>query len=251
MGGQFPWRWVLAGLPVTFVDRSGARPGVINPKRVFNLGSATRTPEIARAHQEEVKHIGIKIAFDVPAPRIYPMSSYVVSIDHEVTVQGDRSSGEVEIVLWQDDELWVGVGSDHTDRTLERASIVWSKQACANVLAPTLWRFSDIAAHWDQCRMQSTVDGRLYQDCGVDQFLRPEAMLETLRTRTLGLPARGVMVFGGTIAAIDKTMGFGKAWSFSMTDPVLGRRIDHAYSVVNLMDEIRPEFRVPVASVTL
>lgn len=239
---------LVPGLIVDFVDRTGTRRDEIRPERVFNLGSATRTADIAKAHQDEVKHIGITIAFDVPAPRIYPMSSYVVTTDQEVTVQGDRSSGEVEIVLWRDDDLWVGVGSDHTDRTLERASIVWSKQACANVLAPRLWRFSDIAGHWDRCRMTSTVDGRLYQDCGVDAFLRPEDMLRILAERTLRLPARGVMVFGGTIAAIDKTMGFGRRWTFTMTDPVLGRELTHAYEVVNLMDEIRPEFRVPVAS---
>ena len=143
---------------------------------------------IAKAHQDEVKQIGIAIAFDVPAPRIYPLSSHVVTTADEVTVQGDRSSGEVEIVLYQGDELWVGVGSDHTDRTLETASIVWSKQACANVLAPTLWRFADIADHWDRCRMRAWVGGELYQDCGVDLFLRPEDMLRILRERVAALP---------------------------------------------------------------
>ena len=29
--------------------------------------------------------------------------------------------------------------------------------------------------------------------------------------------------------------------------PVLDRRIAHEYGVVNLMDEVHPEFRVPVA----
>jgi Protein of unknown function (DUF2848) len=235
-------------LMVDLVSSSGTRQQVIPIKRVFNLGSATRNPETARAHQDEVKHIGISIAFDVPAPRIYPMADYVVTTDTEVCVQGERSSGEVEIVLYQGDELYVGVGSDHTDRTLEKVSIVWSKQACANVLAPTLWRFADIASHWDQCRMRSHVGGKLYQDCGVAAFLTPQDMLRILSERTLKLPAQGTMVFCGTIASIDKTMGFGAEWSFEMTDPVLGRSIRHAYTVVNLMHEIRPEFRVPVAS---
>jgi hypothetical protein len=36
-----------------------------------------------------------------------------------------------------------------------------------------------------------------------------------------------------------------------MTDPVLGRSIRHAYRVINLMDEIKPGFRVPVSSIDL
>ena len=133
------------GVAVDLVSSGGVKRTELELSRVFNLGSATRDPETARAHQDEVKHIGITIAFDVPAPRIYPMSTQGVSTASEVTVQTGRSSGEVEIVLYMADELYVGVGSDHTDRALEKVSIVWSKQACANVLAPTLWRFSDIA----------------------------------------------------------------------------------------------------------
>lgn len=236
------------GLAVDLVSASGIKRADLALSRVFNLGSATRNPETARAHQEEVKHIGITIAFDVPAPRIYPMSSQVISTADEVTVQTDRSSGEVEIVLYMGDELYVGVGSDHTDRALEKVSIVWSKQACANVLAPVLWRFADIAAHWDECRMTSHVGGQLYQDCSVAAFLRPEDMLRILSERTVSLPKRDFMVFCGTIASLDKTMGFGADWSFSMTDPVLKRNISHAYRVINLMNEIKPGFRVPVAS---
>jgi Protein of unknown function (DUF2848) len=236
------------GVSADLVSGAGVTRAELPLQRVFNLGSATRNPETARAHQDEVKHIGITIAFDVPAPRIYPMSHHVVSTADEVTVQTDHSSGEVEIVLYMADELYVGVGSDHTDRALEKVSIVWSKQACANVLAPTLWRFADIADHWDSCRMTSHVNGKLYQDCSVAAFMRPEDMLRILSERTLALPKRDFMVFCGTIASLDKTMGFGTNWAFEMTDPVLGRSIRHAYSVINLMDELRPGFRVPVAS---
>ena len=60
------------------------------------------------------------------------------------------------------------------------------------------------------------------------------------------MPERDFMVFGGTIAALDKTMGFGTRWEIEMADPVTGEAIRHAYTVTNLMDEIRPGFRVPV-----
>ena len=47
----------------------------ISINRNYNLGSATRDPETAKAHQEEVAVAGVAIAFDVPAPRIYPISA--------------------------------------------------------------------------------------------------------------------------------------------------------------------------------
>jgi len=42
-------------------------------ERMYNFGSATRDPDAAIAHQEEVAKSGIFIASNVPAPRIYPI----------------------------------------------------------------------------------------------------------------------------------------------------------------------------------
>jgi hypothetical protein len=238
----------LARISLELTEDARTRAANVDIRRLYNLGSATRNPESARAHQEEVAHIGVKIAFDIPAPRIYPLAPEVITTADEIAVQGDRTSGEVEIVLLMADELYVGVGSDHTDRTLEKVSILWSKQACANVLAPTLWRFADIAAHWDECRLRSWVDGRLYQDCGVNMFQRPEALLDIVRERSGSLPARDFAIFCGTYVSVDKSVGFGRDWRIELSDPVRGRAIAHGYRVANLLDEIRPEFRVPLAA---
>jgi Protein of unknown function (DUF2848) len=238
----------VARISLELTDRTSARTADVDIRRLYNLGSATRDPGSARAHQEEVAHIGVQIAFEIPAPRIYPLAPEVITTADEISVQGDRTSGEVEIVLLMADTLYVGVGSDHTDRTLEKVSILWSKQACANVLAPVLWRFDDIAAHWDSCRLRSWVDGRLYQDCGVDMFKRPEELLDIVRARSGSLPARDFAIFCGTYVSVDKSVGFGNDWRIELADPVLGRTIGHRYKVSNLLAEIRPEFRVPLSA---
>ena len=129
--------------------------------RMYNLGSATRETATARPHQEEVDNEGIFISFDIPAPRIYPISSHALTTDDEICVQGAESSGEVEIVLHVGERVSVGVGSDHTDRGLERTSIPWSKQVCPNVLAPTMWPLDEIRENWDDIKLKSWVDGRL------------------------------------------------------------------------------------------
>lgn len=229
-----------------FADRRDGRIALpLSITRMYNFGSATRDPQVAVAHQQEVAHSGIHIAFSVPAPRIYPIAPHAITTAHEVFVHNAETSGEVEIVLVQADRLYVGVGSDHTDRALERTSILWSKQACPNVLAPVLWPWDEVAQAWDNCVLRAWVDGRPYQQVEAGKFLSPPDMLKTLRERVDGVPARDFVVFGGTIVALDKKLGFGARWEFELAAPD-GRKIRHGYDVTNILDEVREGFRVPM-----
>ena len=216
--------------------------------RMYNLGSATRKAETAVAHQEEVAKEGIRIALDIPAPRIYPIATHALTTGTEAEAQSSHSSGEVEIVLLLADQLYVGVGSDHTDRALEKTSIPWSKQVTPNVLAPVMWPFEAMRARWDDCVMRSWVDGRKYQDVPVAAFLHPDDVLRIFRERVPGAPRRDVLIFCGTIVSLDKALGFGKRWEIEMEDAGAGRRIRHGYDVVNLFDAIAEKFRVPIAA---
>ena len=215
-------------------------------QRMYNLGSATRDAGSAVAHQEEVAKDGIFIALEVPAPRIYPIGRHALTTGEAVFVQGDRTSGEVEIVIHVADQVYVGVGSDHTDRALERTSIPWSKAACPNVLAPVLWPFGEMRDRWDRCVLRAWVDGRAYQEVGVDMFLHPDDVLRILRERVTDLPARDFIVFCGTYVSLSKELGFGRRWEFELSDPAAGRSIRHGYDVHDLFEEIRPEYRVPL-----
>lgn len=216
--------------------------------RMYNLGSATRAAETAKAHQDEVAKEGIRIAFDVPAPRIYPIATHALTTGGEVQAQSSHSSGEVEIAILLADQVYVGVGSDHTDRALERTSIPWSKQITPNVLAPAMWPFEPMRARWDECVLRSWVDGRRYQEVSVSAFLHPDDVLRTARERIPGMPARDVLIFCGTIVSLDKALGFGRRWEFELEDPRGGRRIRHGYDVVNLFDAVAEDYRVPVVA---
>jgi hypothetical protein len=232
----------------TVVSEQGRVSQRFPVKRMYNLGSATREASVAVHHQEEVARAGVVIALHVPAPRIYPIDAFALTTEEAIGVHGLRTSGEVEIALVMTDRLYVGVGSDHTDRDLERGSIAWSKQVNPNILAPTLWVYDEIADHWDDCVMRSRVDGRLYQDVGVNAFLSPTDILKILKERVPGLPARDFVVFCSTIVALDKELGFGQRWQFELEDPVLGRQISHSYQVEQLLDEIAEPYRVPVVT---
>ena len=60
---------------------------------------------------------------------------------------GPDTSGEVEpVIVALSDGLWIGLGSDHTDRKAETMGIALSKQLCGKVMGPALWRFDEISA---------------------------------------------------------------------------------------------------------
>jgi hypothetical protein len=235
-------------LACTIAEQDGtATHHLLAVSRSYNLGSATRDAGEAVHHQEEVAKSGVRIAFDVPAPRIYPIAPWAITTDTAVGVQGRRTSGEVEIVIVVDQggEMLIGVASDHTDRDLERTSIVWSKQACPNVLAPVLWRWVDVKDHWDRCELWSDLDGQPYQRCGVAIFRDPEELVALVRERA-DVPETGFMIFCGTYVSVTGELAFGDTWSFGLADPVLGRRIEHAYTLGYLLEEVRDGFRVPL-----
>ncbi len=198
------------------------------------------------AHQSEMADAGIPIALGVPAPRIYPIAAGSLTTSEEMFAHGPHTSGEVEIVVVEhDSQLYIGVGSDHTDRDLEQTSIVWSKQVCPNIVAPCLWSWPEIAGHWDECQLELDVDGSAYQRLPVRMFLPPPRLVEVVRERA-SVPSSGVWVFGGTGPTIGRQLVFGTRWSFSLVDPRLGRRLEHHYEVTPLLDELQPDYRVPL-----
>jgi hypothetical protein len=64
-------------------------------------------------------------------------------------------------------EVFVGVGSDHTDRALERLSIPAAKQACPKVAGTAVWRLDEVEDHWDRLELRAWV-GHAARHAGFD-----------------------------------------------------------------------------------
>jgi hypothetical protein len=227
-------------LQVTIEGKDGPERRTLDVTRVYNLGFTIRDKEKMQAHLDEVE--GVHVDWPPRPPIIFPISAWATITDEDVPVQYDRTSGEIEIVsIVVGDELLVGVGSDHTDRALEATDIPWGKQVTPNVLAPTLWRWDDVADHWDEVQLESTVDSgagpELYQRAGVAEFWTPREMVDSVQGRIVEVP--GVRVFfSGTVVSVDKKLNFGHVFTMRMIDPVLDRTIEHTYRVTQLADEI-------------
>src|SRR6185437_3421028 len=131
-------------------------------------------------------HIGELAALGVPRPSTVPVF-YRTSVNgltqtDRLEVLGPDTSGEVEPVLFGlDDGLWLGLGSDHTDRKAETMGIALSKQLCGKVVGTALWPLSDVAAHWDRLviRSYATIDGKrsLYQEGALASMRTPQDLL--------------------------------------------------------------------------
>src|SRR6266571_818969 len=79
-------------------------------------------------HIVEMEAIGVKRPSSLPV--FYRCSASRLNMADEIEVTGEDSSGEVEFVLIQSEgNLWVGTGSDQTDRKVESYNITVSKRA--------------------------------------------------------------------------------------------------------------------------
>jgi Protein of unknown function (DUF2848) len=197
-------------------------------------GWTGRDPVARDKHIAELEAIGIKRPATVPI--YYRVAARRLTTTDSIEVSGGDTSGEVEFVLigWQG-RTFVGVGSDHTDRKVETYSVTVSKQMCDKPMASVLWELEDVIGHWDQMilRAFACIGGKrvLYQEGTLDRMLGVEELL--LRGfGPAGLPD-GCAMFGGTFAAIGGIRPASR-FEFELEDPVLKRRIGHAYDIVDL-----------------
>jgi hypothetical protein len=161
-----------------------------------------------------------------------------------VPVQYAKTSGEVEIVTYVDvdGELYVSVGSDHTDRELESIDIPWSKQVCPSIVAPRFWRWRDVAEVWDETEIASEVSdsfGRMqpYQRASVREFMSPPEMVAGLE-RKLRRVVRPYLFWSGTVVSLASELEYGGRFTIRLHNPRLGWTIEHTYTSPILFAEI-------------
>ena len=185
-------------------------------------------------HIEEMSAVGVRRPSSVPV--FYRCSASRLTTADEIQVVGEDSSGEVEFVLIQaEGTLWVGTGSDQTDRKVEAYGITVSKQMCDKPMAPELWSYEEVAPHWDELvlRAWAVRDGtrELYQQSAVTAMMSPRALIREY-TGSDKLPD-GSAMFSGTLPAIGGLRP-AQRFEFELEDPILGRSLRHAYAIRTL-----------------
>jgi uncharacterized protein DUF2848 len=195
-------------------------------------GWTGRDPAAVEKHIRELEALGVKRPATTPI--FYRVSAARITTATEIEAVGTHSGGEVEFVLLQHDgRMWVGTGSDHTDRQVETYGVTVSKQMCDKPVAPVFWAFDEIAPHWDQLKLRARVmengERKIYQEGPVTAMLAPSDLIGRYLGKGDRLP-ESTLMFCGTLAArggVRPTERF----EFEIEDPVLGRSTTHAYSV--------------------
>jgi hypothetical protein len=186
------------------------------------------------------KHIAELEAIGVHRPRTTPMfyraGANLLSTAEDHDVLGAASSGEVEVVLISTpDGIMVGVGSDHTDRQVEKFDIAVAKQMCPKPLGRELWPLRQLIHSWDHLELRSWVteggQRRLYQEGTMANLLPPGELIRRLRGEELLEP--GTALFTGTLPVMGKITG-GEMFEMELVNPLNGVRLTHQYAVRHL-----------------
>ena len=221
-------------LSLVLHGKSGPVRRNVEVDRLVIAGWTGRDRAALEKHIAELEALGVKRPATVPI--FYRASTARLTTADSIEALGEASSGEAEFVLLRHSErLWVGAGSDHTDREVEKYGVSVSKQMCDKPVAPEFWNYQDVAPHWDKLVLRAHIaenGGRvLYQEGPVTAMLDPQTLIEKFAGQS-GLE-EGTLMFCGTLAArggIRPSAGF----AFELEDPVLNRTIHHQYRVQTL-----------------
>lgn len=225
----------MTDLELTTVDGT---PVPLRPDRVVVAGYTGRDEASVRAHIDELAAIGIPPPPTVPM--FYEMPPDLVTTAGVVDVAGEMTSGEVEPVLVRTDGRWyLGVGSDHTDRDLEREDIATAKACCPKPLGTSVLPLpGDPAtgafdARWDAASARAEADGVAYQDGGVAGLRTPGDLLPRLFAELDGAVAGDLVVFTGTLPLLGGKFRAAASWRLALTVPTDGVAVTltHSYDV--------------------
>jgi hypothetical protein len=203
-------------------------------KNMVNAGYTGRNQAEVRKHIEELARKGIP--GPPTTPTLYPVICRALVKDPVIEVYSRETCGEIEYVLLIENEnrIFVGVGSDHTDRKLEEWDIPRAKQICPNVIGATVWALEDVAGHWDELvlRCRQLLDGKQipYQEGTLSRLMAPGDLMAFVRSKTGG-PLDGTIIFSGTMAALSGGFVYGSRLSAELLDPKLNRRLAMQYDV--------------------
>jgi hypothetical protein len=225
----------MARLEFDGAAKGGVEKVAVDIEDLVIAGWTGRDVAALSHHIEELKAIGVQPPSKVPL--YYRVAAQLLTQAARIQVLGDDTSGEVEPVLvGAADRLWVTVGADHTDRKLETYGVAASKQVCPKVIGRTAWRFEEVEPHWDRLMLRSfvTEGGKkvLYQEGPLARIRAPRDLIAGWRNGEKKLPA-GAAMFCGTLPAIGAIRSSPR-FDMEIEDPVLGRKLVHAYEVTAL-----------------
>jgi len=224
----------------TLQAKTGDKLITLDYQNLFAIGYAGRNMEKTMAHIKELEE-ELGVAPPKKIPTIFQCANLLLTQDKTMHMVGNYTSGEVEyVVLLDGSKVYIGVGSDHTDRALEKVSVLKSKQVCPKPIGPVLWDYDEIKDHFDQIIIQSwqVINGQkvLYQDGKLSDIMPLEKTLPELKSRVGDIG--NAVVFSGTVP-LKEGFKYGQTFIGQLKDEILGRAITCEYNILSVTEEER------------
>jgi hypothetical protein len=203
------------------------------PRRIIIAGYTGRNQEEVKAHIGELAVQGVPAPAEIPT--IFRATLDRLTTESEMEVLGEHTSGEAEAVLLvEGNDIWVAIGSDHTDRELEKLDIGAAKQVCSKPVSGEVWKYADMRERWDSLVLRSWVGEsrreQLYQEARMSALLPPEDLLAILRRR-LGKLVDGAVIFTGTIPLLGGLFAPRPYFEAELFDESTGHSLSCVYKV--------------------
>ncbi len=205
--------------------------------RLVIAGWTGRDQAAIQHHIDELAAIGVTPPSATPL--FYRVAGSLLTQSPRIEVVGTGSSGEVEpMILQAGGRRWLGLGSDHTDRSLEAHSVALSKQICAKPCAGQLWDWDSVSERRDDILLESWIeednDWIPYQQ-GTLAAIRPlDDLIAGARLDELARDGAVAMMCGtfGAKGGVRPAERF----RMVMSDPATGRKISHDYTTTTLAE---------------
>jgi len=216
-------------------------PRSFSVNRMVNAGYVGRDRDASRRHIEELKREGVPVPEEIPA--LYPVASYLITTGDMLEVVDESTSGEAEFVLLlKEGKIYVGVGSDHTDRNLEASSILKAKQICPNVISSVVWPYEEVKEAWDELVLRSWLEkgGQriLYQETKLAAIMSAEDVLSFVRSKVADGDLEGTVIYSGTVPALGGEIIYGDSFEVELHNPQLNDSLWCRYKV-RLLDYLK------------
>lgn len=205
----------------------------ISVEHLFCLGFTGRDRDMALMFMEQAKEAGIAVPGKVPG--IWRVSAGLLISEEEIQVQGEDTSGEVEaVILRYGKDIFITVGSDHTDRSLESISIEKAKQVSPKIYSHGAWTYEEVKDHWDDLILRSWIieggEKVLYQEGTLENLMKVEDILGEISRRSGIFPDR-TAIFMGTVPFVNGFNRPSPTFWMELEDPVIHRKLSHQYKV--------------------
>jgi hypothetical protein len=189
---------------LTLQNEASGEPLRFQPRQVVLAGYTGRDRATVLKHIEELEAEGVAPPPSVPA--LYPGRPALLQVGGQLPAGSGWASGEIEFVLYVTEAgTFVGIGSDHTDRHLEQASIVQSKVAFPKILSPRVWPLDGLRGEWDSLVLRSWVSRngqrQAYQSGTLAMIMTPEELLDLIPASER---VPGLVLFSGTVPAVER-----------------------------------------------